>query len=298
MALSKLALALAVAPSAALVAPSAKVSSTKLSAEGKLDEIPEDTNRFTSRLATQEGFCLDLPGALAPMGQWDPAGFTSEASDNDIRRYREAETQHGRVAMLAVIGFLVAESWHPLFADVTGPAIDHLTQVRQEYPAFFEIGALVIGGLEVNRALVGWAFPDSREKAGLLNEDYYPGDVGFDPLGLKPTDPTAGMAYLDTMRFASCPSGAPTAKLMRLPSQASRPRSYCRLHSTASMTCVSVKVNRYSAYHRSLRPPRYAKRAHATQPQAAATSETLRFQHIVALRRRVGGVRGGKGNYP
>merc|ERR1711924_314375 len=37
--------------------------------------------------------------------------------------------------------------------------------------------------------LVGWAFPDSREKAGVLNEDYYPGDVGFDPLGLKPTDP-------------------------------------------------------------------------------------------------------------
>merc|ERR1719213_1548618 len=62
-------------------------------------------------------------------------------------------------------------------------------QVRQEYPAFFEIGALVTGGLEVNRALVGWAFPDSREKAGVLNEDYYPGDVGFDPLGLKPTDP-------------------------------------------------------------------------------------------------------------
>merc|ERR1711924_293233 len=105
---------------------------------GKLDEIPEAENRFTSRLATQEGFCLDLPGALAPMGQWDPAGFTSQASDNDIRRYREAETQHGRVAMLAVLGFLVAESWHPLFADVTGPAIDHLTQVRQEYPAFFE----------------------------------------------------------------------------------------------------------------------------------------------------------------
>merc|ERR1719337_283547 len=131
MALSKLALALAVAPSAALVAPSAKAASTKPAAE----------NRFTSRLATQEGFCLDLPGALAPMGQWDPAGFTSQASDNDIRRYREAETQHGRVAMLAVIGFLVAESWHPLFADVTGPAIDHLTQVRQEYPAFFEIGA-------------------------------------------------------------------------------------------------------------------------------------------------------------
>ena len=28
-------------------------------------------------------------------------------------------------------------------------------------------------------------------QAGVLNEDYYPGDVGFDPLGLKPTDPEA-----------------------------------------------------------------------------------------------------------
>ena len=26
-------------------------------------------------------------------------------------------------------------------------------------------------------------------QAGVLNEDYYPGDVGFDPLGLKPPDP-------------------------------------------------------------------------------------------------------------
>ena len=96
---------------------------------------------------------------------------------------------HGRVAMTSVLGFLVAESFHPLFADVKGPAIDHLTQVRKEYPAFFEIGALAIGGLEVNRALTGWAFPDKREQVGVLNEDYYPGDVGFDPLGLKPTDP-------------------------------------------------------------------------------------------------------------
>ena len=90
--------------------------------------------------------------------------------------------------MLAVIGFLVAETWHPLFKDVTGPAIDHLTQVRIEYPAFFEIGAFFIGILEINRALNGWAYPSSRRVIGTLNEDYYPGDVGFDPLGLKPTD--------------------------------------------------------------------------------------------------------------
>jgi len=91
--------------------------------------------------------------------------------------------------MLAVLGFLVAESWHPLFPDVTGPAIDHLTQVRKEYPFFFEIGSILIGSLELNRALQGWAFPSSRRVVNTLLEDYYPGDVGFDPLGLKPSDP-------------------------------------------------------------------------------------------------------------
>lgn len=134
-------------------------------------------------------FCDGLPGSLPPAGQWDPLGFTKDISAGDIRRYREAETQHGRVAMLAVVGFLVAESYHPLFKDVSGPAIDHLTQVRKEYPAFFEIGALFIGVLEVNRALQGWAFPESRRVVNTLKDDYYPGDVGFDPLGLKPTDP-------------------------------------------------------------------------------------------------------------
>lgn len=26
------------------------------------------------------------------------------------------------------------------------------------------------------------------DQPGLLREDYYPGDIGFDPLGLRPTD--------------------------------------------------------------------------------------------------------------
>lgn len=132
--------------------------------------------------------CDGLPGIIAPTGFWDPLGL-SNVSPGEIRRYREAETQHGRVAMLAVIGFLVAENYHPLFADVVGPAIDHLTQVRKEYPAFFEILGLFIGVLEVNRALQGWVYPDSRRVINTLKDDYYPGDVGFDPLGLKPSDP-------------------------------------------------------------------------------------------------------------
>ena len=188
----KLALALLTSSAAAFTAPATMARAPVALSEGKLDETPEAST--SSRSSTGEAsfapdFCGNLPGSLAPMGQWDPAGFTTDASPNEIRQYREAELQHGRVAMLAVVGFLVAEQFHPLFADVNGPAIDHLGQVRGEYPAFFEIGALAIGGLEVNRALTGWAFPDSRENVGQLQDGYYPGDVGFDPLGLKPTDP-------------------------------------------------------------------------------------------------------------
>ena len=49
--------------------------------------------------------------------------------------------------------------------------------------------ALLIGSLEYNRALVGFASPEGSFSFQQLKEDHYPGDIGFDPLGLKPDDP-------------------------------------------------------------------------------------------------------------
>ena len=50
--------------------------------------------------------------------------------------------------------------------------------------------AIVIGAVEFNRSLIGWTNPNDVFSSGLtLKENYYPGDVGFDPLGLKPDDP-------------------------------------------------------------------------------------------------------------
>jgi hypothetical protein len=133
----------------------------------------------------------DLPGALAPMGFWDPLGFAAKADEPTLRRYREAETAHGRVAMLATVGFLVGEKVEGssfLFdASIKGPAITHLAQV----PAAFWIAlTIAIGASEVKRAEVGWVEPENVPvgKAGLLRDEYYPGDIGFDPLGLKPAD--------------------------------------------------------------------------------------------------------------
>ena len=133
----------------------------------------------------------DLPGALAPVGFFDPLGFAEKADEATMKRYREAELTHGRVSMLAVLGFLAGEAVEGssfLFdAQVSGPAITHLSQVPVP---FWMLLTIAIGAAEQKRATIGWVEPENVpvSKPGLLREEYTPGDIGFDPLGLKPED--------------------------------------------------------------------------------------------------------------
>ena len=89
---------------------------------------------------------------------------------------------------MSVVGFFVTEQpieFHPLFnigAKDIGPAIRHLDEVRAVAPVFFEILAVAIGATELRRALIGWEVGTGKN----LKDNYYPGDIGFDPLGLKP----------------------------------------------------------------------------------------------------------------
>jgi hypothetical protein len=39
----------------------------------------------------------ELPGALPPMGIWDPLGFAEKADENTLKRYREAEVRNSRL---------------------------------------------------------------------------------------------------------------------------------------------------------------------------------------------------------
>ena len=93
--------------------------------------------------------------------------------------------------MLAAVGFLVGEKVEGssfLFdSQITGPAISHLGQV----PLPFWLTLVgVIGYAERIRLEKGWVEPEKvpYNKAGLLKEGYVPGDIGFDPLNLKPKD--------------------------------------------------------------------------------------------------------------
>merc|ERR1719277_2840600 len=132
-------------------------------------------------------FCYGLPGAMAPMGNFDPAGFSSGKSKLDVYQFREAELTHGRVGMLAAAGFLVQEKFHPLFSADGGPAIKQIPALP---PALWFLMTLGIGIAEAVRIQRGWADPsEDRSSIRKLKEGYYPGDLGWDPLGLKPEDP-------------------------------------------------------------------------------------------------------------
>jgi len=134
----------------------------------------------------------ELPGVVAPLGFFDPLDFAAKADGATMRRYREAEITHGRVGMLAVLGFLAGEFvegsnflWN---ADIKGPAITHLEQVPNVFWILLTIG---IGASESERLNTGWVDPKDVKysQPGLLRADYTPGDIGFDPFGLRPENP-------------------------------------------------------------------------------------------------------------
>jgi len=111
----------------------------------------------------------------------------------DVRRWRESELVHGRVAMLAALGFIVGEQLEdfPAFynADghITGPAIYQFQQVEARGAIFWEPLILAIGLAESYRVALGWASP-TGEGFNAVKDDYELGNLGFDPLGLAPKD--------------------------------------------------------------------------------------------------------------
>lgn len=121
---------------------------------------------------------------------WDPLGLANDlaAEDGTLLKYREAEIKHGRIAMLAALGWPAAEEFEPLLAKATG-RFDELAETGGRAPS------LLNGGLE--EAQIPWfllavaIFTGFAEKAGTKYQEEYglePGNVGFDPLNLFETD--------------------------------------------------------------------------------------------------------------
>jgi len=117
----------------------------------------------------------EMPGITAPLGLWDPCGFSTDIPEGRLWFMREAELKHGRIAMLASLGIQVAEKFHPLWGDVPfNSAIEFHKEplFRQQ---FWPAVLFAAGTIEL---LSGNIWDDNISRA--------PGDLGFDPLGLKP----------------------------------------------------------------------------------------------------------------
>merc|ERR1719230_222651 len=127
-----------------------------------------------------------LAGVTAPMNYFDPLGFATTVSAGKFLFYREVELKHGRIAMLATLGMVVGENFHPLFGgniDVPAYIAFQETPLETFWPA-------VVAAVAIPEVFSVFQFQDpSKGEYWTMKTDHVPGDLGFDPLGLKPKDP-------------------------------------------------------------------------------------------------------------
>jgi hypothetical protein len=144
----------------------------------------------------------NMAGSSAPWDFFDPLGFcTDDMSEGKLCFYREAEIKHGRLGMLASVGFLVGEQFHPLFGgdiDVPSYIAFQQTPLQTFWPA-------VVAAIAIPETFSVFEFedPDVEKWAMKTGTGRVPGDMGFDPLRIKPTDP----AQLKTMQTKEINNG-------------------------------------------------------------------------------------------
>jgi hypothetical protein len=99
-----------------------------------------------------------------------------------LKQYREAELKHGRLAMLAAAGWPVSELVQPWLSKALG-APDLLVG-DEKAPSLVNGGLDKINPLFFMGIIIFSATVESVALKQTRADDYIPGDLGFDPLGL------------------------------------------------------------------------------------------------------------------
>lgn len=161
------------AGAAAFVPVDNKASSTALDARAKASKASK-ANPYADELGVQP-----------PLNFWDPLGLLDGADQERFDRLRYVEIKHGRIAMLAVVGFLTTE-----WAGIRLPGdIDFSGTTFESIPG--GAGALTAvpgAGIAQILAFIGWL-----EIAGWKQDpNSFPGDFSASsfPVGFLPSAKT------------------------------------------------------------------------------------------------------------
>ena len=99
----------------------------------------------------------DEIGVLPPTGFWDPLGLSKDIDEATFTKYRTAELKHGRVAMLAVTGYIFqAATRLPGTIDLDGTTFDSVPNGIGAVGAISSLGWLQIVGSIGYWELIGW----------------------------------------------------------------------------------------------------------------------------------------------
>lgn len=95
--------------------------------------------------------------------------------------------------MLAFLGIIVGETTNPLFgSQISGPAIFQFQQADDIVSYFWVAVLFGIALIEGQNIATGWESlgetTDRKKFFAQLRDDYTNGDLGFDPLSLRPSD--------------------------------------------------------------------------------------------------------------
>lgn len=137
--------------------------------------------------ATQQPFS-SLTLLYSSFAQNSPFGFAG-SDTTSLMNMREAEIKHSRLAMLAVVGWPLAELFDKPLADTLG--LPTLLTKAGASPSILNGGLDKVDGAYwvLVVALAGIVEVENAKTKDLKKNDYQPGDCGFDPLGLFPSTP-------------------------------------------------------------------------------------------------------------
>jgi len=178
------------APKAAAAAPKASFSGSSPSADAWANAGPSTALPFATAPATLDGTMLGDVGfdplgfSTVPVGAWFKGFEGREGTLGDLTWYREAELIHGRIAQVAVVGFLAPG----LFGTLPGNEWTGVDAYSKTNPleAFSSVP-----GLAILQIFLFMSFLEIR-RINIIKEEgdnYTPGDLrigqgGYNPFGL------------------------------------------------------------------------------------------------------------------